>query len=558
MSKSFRIMKRFQKPMPLSRRKKIVIISLIALIGVIILLSVIYNRTALWEPEQHLITLLPESPICYLTLKELKGLVETFNRSELGKQTAQMPILTEIREQRWWKELVYQKQLWEYEMGGRLDLKTVTGYFGEETIIAIYQREGGLTFLLITAVGGPEKLSIEAMTATDAINPKYKRIQSEYGEFTINTITGYPLDFSYTFIGRIGVLSLEPTLLIETLDLYNAGLSGAKAAQKTQGFLTEHPMTSEIQENYRQDKSTGYADLTQLRSELGDFGSNTPVQQISGMFTETEFWTFSNRYEDGVIVSRHSFRKRTGANPISPPTNDATKPSFAFPERTALVATFPVPSQQIQELFGNINLSEVLGTDLTVLLVAPEPDEVGVVPSLVLLMHAKMPEALKSVLDIVKQGKISIAGKPLNFLEPQDYNGVSVQPVQLRLNFLLAATGGYAIVNDTFVFSTTVSGLKSVIDAATGKTSTLSDTAFSTDANGAELFAQPELLVPELKRFLPLATLLLSLFGQELDATLTRRITENLFPLESLGPISAEMNFSEGRVDAEVRIVLEK
>ncbi len=551
-------MKRFQKPMPLSRRKKIVIISLTALIGVIILLSVIYNRTALWEPEQHLITLLPESPICYLTLKELKGLVETFNRSELGKQTAQMPLLTEIREQRWWKELVYQKQLWEYEMGGRLDLKTVTGYFGEETIIAIYQREGGLTFLLITAVGGPEKLSIEAMTATDAINPKYKRIQNEYGEFTINTITGYPLDFSYTFIGRIGVLSLEPTLLIETLDLYNAGLSGAKAAQKTQGFLTEHPMTSEIQENYRQDKSTGYADLTQLRSELGDFGSNTSVQQISGMFTETEFWTFSNRYEDGVIVSRHSFRKRTGANPISPSTNDATKPSFAFPERTALVATFPVPSQQIQELFGNINLSEVLGTDLTVLLVAPEPDEVGVVPSLVLLMHAKMPEALKSVLDIVKQGKISIAGKPLNFLEPQDYNGVSVQPVQLRLNFLLAATGGYAIVNDAFVFSTTVSGLKSVVDAATGKTSTLSDTAFSTDANGAELFAQPELLVPELKRFLPLATLLLSLFGQELDATLTRRITENLFPLESLGPISAEMNFSEGRVDAEVRIVLEK
>lgn len=544
--------------MPLSRRKKIVIISLIALIGVIILLSVIYNRTALWEPEQHLITLLPESPICYLTLKELKGLVETFNRSELGKQTAQMPILTEIREQRWWKELVYQKQLWEYEMGGRLDLKTVTGYFGEETIIAIYQREGGLTFLLITAVGGPEKLSIEAMTATDAINPKYRRIQNAYGEFTINTITGYPLDFSYTFIGRIGVLSLEPTLLIETLDLYNAGLSGAKAAQKAQGFLTEHPMTSEVQENYRQDKSTGYADLTQLRSELGDFGSNTPVQQISGMFTETEFWTFSNRYEDGVIVSRHSFRKRTGATPINPSTNDATKPSFAFPERTALVATFPVPSQQIQELFGSIDLSEVLGTDFTVLLVAPESDETAVMPSLVLLTHAKMPDALKAVLDIVKQGKISIAGKPLNFLEPQDYNGVTVQPVQLRLNFLLAATGGYAIVNDAFVFSTTVSGLKSVVDAATGKTSTLSDTVFSTDANGAELFAQPKLLVPELKRFLPLATILLSLFGQELDATLTRRITENLFPLESLGPISAEMNFSEGRVDAEVRIVLEK
>ena len=546
--------------MQLSKRKKIVIMSLIGLIGVTILLSVIYQQTALWEPDQHLITLLPETPICYLTLKELKGLVETFNRSELGKQTAKMPLLAEIQNQRWWRELVFQKQVWEYEMGGRLDLKTVTGYFGEETVLAIYQREGEFTFLLITAVGAQEKLSIEAMTATDAINPRYKRIQNEYGEFTINTIIGYPLDFSYTFIGRIGVLSLNPMLLIETLDLYNAGLPDAKTEDKKDGFLTKHPMTTEIQENYRQDKSTGYVDLAQLRAVWGDTDSNTFVQQIFGrkMFEETEFWTFSNRYEDGVIVSRHTFRKRTGANATNPPTGDAPKLSLAFPERTAFVATLPLPNQQIQESFGNIDFSEVLGTDMTVLLVAPEPDETAVVPSLVLLTHTKIPDALKAILDIVKQSEISIAGKPLKFLEPQDYNGVTVHPVQLRLNFLLAVTGGYAIVNDAFVFSTTIAGLKSVIDAATGKTPTLSDTAFSTEANGAELFIQPELLVPELKRFLPLTTILFSLSGQELDATLTRRITENLFPLESLGTISAEMNFSESRVDAEVRIVLEK
>ena len=38
----------------------------------------------------------------------------------------------------------------------------------------------------------------------------------------------------------------------------------------------------------------------------------------------------------------------------------------------------------------------------------------------------------------------------------------------------------------------------------------------------------------------------------------TQRIAENLFPLESLGPITAEMDFSESGVDAEIRIVLEK
>ena len=542
--------------MQLSKRKKIVIMSLIGLIGVTILLSVIYQQTALWEPEQHLITLLPKSPLCYLTLKELKGFVETFNRSEFGKQTAKMPLLAEIQARRWWKELVFQKQVWEYEMGGRLDLKTVTGYFGEETILAFYQREGELTFLLITAVGAQEKLSIEAMTATDAINPQYKRIQNEYGEFTINTITGYPRDFSYTFIGRIGILSLDPTLLIETLDIYNAGLPNSQTAPEKRNFLAEHPLTAEIQENYRQAKSTGYVDTKQIAPILNT--ANALIKQIYGMFGETAFWTFSNRYEDGVIISQHHLRKTVPTHRRNPSTGDTAKPFRAFPERTACVTTFPVPNQQMQELFGTVDLSQILGTDMTLMLVAPEPDEVTVVPSLVLLVHTKAPDALKAVLDIVKQGKISVAGKPLQFLEPQDYSGVTVHPVQLRLNFLLAVAGGYAIIDDYFVLSTTLAGLKSVIDTRTGKTPASSNIPFATDTNGIQVFIQPELFVPELKRFLPLVTMLASLTGLEWDASVTRRITENLFPLEYLGPIAAEVNFREQRIDAEVRIVLEK
>ena len=542
--------------MHLTKPKKLIFTSLIVLIGVIILLSIIYLRTALWEPEQHLITLLPKSPICYLTLKELKGLVQTFNRSELGEQTAKMPVLAEIREQRWWKQLVYQKQLWEYEMGGTLDLKTITGYFGEEAILAIYQREGEYTFLLITKVGGAEKLSIEAITATDAINPKYERIQTEYRQFTINTIIGYPRPFSYTFIGKIGVLSLDPLLLAETIDLY-AGTSDPKTAERSQRFTAEHPMGVEIQQDYRQDKNTGYAELPQLAAALDSVDSHALVKQIHGLFGDTAFWTFSNRYEDGVIVSQHRFRKPVGTRPSMFPSTNNTKPFHAFPERTAFVTSLPVPGLMTALLEG-VDLSPILGTDLTILLIAPEPNEVSVVPSLVLLAHAKAPDALKAVLEIVKQGQISLAGKPLEFLEIQDYNGMTIQPLQLRLNFLLSVTGGYAIVDDYFIVSTTLMGLKSVIDTTTGNARILTDVSFSADASSVQAFIQPELFVPELKRLLPLATVLLSLSGQQLDATVTQRITENLFPLESLGPITAEMDFSESGIDTEIRIVLEK
>lgn len=542
--------------MRLSKPKEIILFTLIVLIGVIIVLSLIYQRTALWEPEQHLITLLPQSPICYLTLKELKGLVETFNRSEFGKQSAKMSILTEIEQQQWWKQLVYQKQLWEYEMGGKLDLKTITGYFGEEAILAIYQREGEYTFLLITKVGGAEKLSIEAITATDAINPKYERIQTEYRQFTINTIIGYPRDFSYTFIGKIGILTLDPLLLAETIDLY-ADASDPKAAQSSQRFTAEHPMGAKIQQDYRQDKNTGYAKLPQLASAFESVNPHPLVKQIHGLFGDTEFWTFSNRYENGVIISQHRFHKpmETRQPVFSSAAN--TKPFDAFPERTAFVTSLPVPGLTTALLDG-VDLSPILGTDLTILLVAPESNEVSVMPSLVLLAHAKAPDALKAILEIVKQGGISVAGKPLEFRELQDHNGITIQPIQLRLNFLLAVTGGYAIVDDYFLLSTTLMGLKSVIDTTTGNASISTDISFSAEASGAQAFIQPELFVPELKRLLPLATVLLSLSGQQLDATLTQRITENLFPLESLGPITAEIDFSESSVDAEIRIVLEK
>ena len=105
---------------------------------------------------------------------------------------------------------------------------------------------------------------------------------------------------------------------------------------------------------------------------------------------------------------------------------------------------------------------------------------------------------------------------------------------------------------------TTLAGLKSVIDTTTGNAPVSEDIAFSADTYGVQAFVQPELFVPELQRFLPIVTVLVSLSGQKLDPKLTQNITENLFPLESLGPISAEMNFDEKGMDTEIRVVLEK
>ena len=523
-------------------RKKFITIVLIALIGVIILLATIYHHTALWKPEQSLITLLPEAPICYLTLKDLGSLVKTFTRSEFGKQVAEMPLLAEIQGQRWWKELAYQKALWEHEMGGKLDLATVKAYFGEETILALYERDDELSFLLISVVGGAEKLSIEALTATDVINPQYQRIQTEHNGLTVNTIIGYPRAFSYAFIGKVGVLSLSYPLLTETLDIY----VGKKA-----GFLARHPM----QDNYESDKSTGYVDVPRLAAALKDTVPQlrSIVELGASLLGDATPWSFGNRYEDGVVISRHFMRHRErGVMPkenrhrdreVSPTGRhrDQEVSPTGLPERTAFVSVLPTP-RQMRELLPNSDLSRYL----TVGFIAPKPEEVSVVPSIVLLIKGS---ELGTDLEHLKTREISIAGKPLAFLAPQDYRGSVIQPFQLRFNFLLALTGGYAIINDTLVFSTTLPGLKSVIDTVSGNAPAL-------ELGEVQMFIEPSLFVPEVKRFLPLVTLLTS--GQLVDAALIEQVKENLFPLASLGPVSVKIVEQAEATEAEIRVVLEK
>ncbi len=538
-------------------RKKLLLIILVALIGVIVLFSVIYHQTALWKPEQSLITLLPETPLCYLTLKELDGLINTFNRSEFGKQVAQMPILNYIKNQLWWRQLEYQKWVWESEMGGRLDMKAVKGHFGTEAILALYQREGELSFLLITEVGGAEKLAIEAITATDAINPKYERIQTKYNDLTINTITGYPLDFSYTFIGKIGVLSLNPLLLAEVIDIY---------AGKRDGFLVKHKIKEEIQRSYDSDKNTGYFDVSQFTALINSLADNSDsiIGTLSQWKNDKDYWVLGNRYENGVIISQS--RYSNSDFPQSSQSEKKVKPKY-LPEQTALVTFNPnqdwskfaklVDDNLVIEMDSNdINILQHFNKEMTLALVSHSEGDVSKFPSLILRVPVREIDTFVTDLDMLKNMKITVSGLPLEFLETQDYKGVTVQPVRIRLNFLLALTGAYAAVGEDFIFSTTLTGIKSVLDTYSGDTPELSDVAFSEDS--LQTYIQPNYLVPEITRFIPIATMIASLSGYKLDAVLMRRLKDNLFPLESLGPITADVHVDENGVSSDVRIVFEK
>ncbi len=538
-------------------KKRFIFTLLIVLVGIILLLTVVYHQTSLWKPEHSLITLLPESPICYLTLKDLDGLVKAFNESEFGKQVKQMPIFKQIGSKLWWRQIVYQKMLWEYEMGGRFDMRAVKGHFGKEVILALYQRENEFSFLLITEVGGPEKLAIEAITATDLINPNYKRIKTEHNGLTINTIIGYPLDFSYTFIGKIGVLTLNPLLLAEVIDIYN---------DKNEGFLTKHSIKKHIQKSYNDNTNTGYVDLPRfsvLLKHLADENDNISGH-LSSMINEGKFWTFENRYEEGAVVSKYQFGNHE--SPKNPHSKPRTTPTF-IPKHTALVAFYPQHNwtqfwQVLTSLLtieiesDDVSFYDIFKPEMTAAIVSRNEGEMSKLPSLVIHTPIQNIKSLDENIKKLNNTKFSVAGRPIEFLEVQNYKGISLHPLRMRLNILMSYTGAYAIVNNDLFLSTTLDGLKTVLDTNSGDSPNLEDITFA--SNGIQTYVQPQLLVPEIKRFIPLVTILASFSGIKLDAQLMQQIQDNLFPLESLGPITANLFVGEEGANAEVHIVLDK
>ena len=177
------------------------------------------------------------------------------------------------------------------EWGGKLDFKTIKGYLGEEALMAFYKRGEEVSVLVISAVGAKEKLEVAAVTAADPVNPNYKRTRQDYEGFTLNTITGYPRDFSYAFIGRIGLLALDASLIKETIDIY---------AGRKSGFTDRYSMSKYLQQQYNASGSTAYIDLPQLTQAV-EFD-----EQVSALFKEITAWTFSNRYEGGHYSLRAS------------------------------------------------------------------------------------------------------------------------------------------------------------------------------------------------------------------------------------------------------------
>ena len=206
---------------------------------------------------------------------------------------------------------------------------------------------------------------------------------------------------------------------------------------------------------------------------------------------------------------------------------------------------------------NRVDLSRHLEAKIALALFPPPAGVPALVPSVLLICPIQDRANLEAALTKLKRAKISINGKPIRFPSPIKHRDIELQPIQLQFGLIFALKGGYALLDNYWVVSTTLSGLQSAINTFTGGEVALADTPMSDHLNHpshSHIRIQPSLLIPELKRLLPIAGLILS---QGNNTKLIRRATDNLSPLEGLGLVTAGVNVNDDSVDAEIQIIME-
>lgn len=439
-------------------------------------------------------------------------------------------------------------------MGGKLDLKRLQGYLGEEAIVGVYNRGGKISFLLVSALGAQQKLEIATLTATAPVNPKYKRLKENYRKLDINTITGYPEDFSYAFIGKISLLATNKSLIQDAIDIY---------AEQKRGFTALAATGDYLDKQYDAARNTIYVNPAKL-TEVVKFD-----QPLKSLLQGIEVWTVANRYENGVIYSQHRMIRNTNLHPrqLSRPADE--KLFSILPTTTTLLianndANLTELWQQVKANLSlkyqrnGIDLSRHLEAKTALALLSSPAGAPALVPSILLICPIQDRANLETALTKLKRTKIALNGKLLRFPSPIKHQGVELQPIQLQLGLIFALKGGYALLDNYWIIGTTLGGVKSTINVSTGQGVALADTKMPDHLNRPShsyIRIQPSLLIPELKRLLPIVGLMLS---QQIDTKLIQRIMANMSPLEGLGLTTASINFNDDSVDAEIQIILEE
>jgi hypothetical protein len=384
-------------------------------------------------------------------------------------------------------------------------------------------------------------------------------------------VVGFPEEFTYAFIGKIGLLSNDKTLIQDAIGIYKKRKTGF--VKQDYGGL--------LQRQYKSNSSSLYFDLSQYPENL-PFGTVFKVSirkllNLKDIFKGVKIWYFNNKYGDGKVVSEHHFvlsninpPLKKGVGGFYDPPQTASRQILSMtPSDSALLFSAegiePVALWDICQKFLGIvmmygdsrtELEKYLGKRINFIMLGSSGDEVRLVPAIAFLIPiTNVPTVEERLLEL--GNSIRISGKKLKFTGREVYNGVNINLTELPLGFMLSVKGGYAIIDGYLVIGTTISIIQKIIDTAVSQQKPLNPMDYHLYLNPEStgyLFIHPPTLVPELQRIASFYALIASISKNRQGSQIASQISKNLYPLAALGGIGANFDLHENQGIAEVTI----
>lgn len=446
-----------------TNRAKIIIVALLILL---LLISVIFYLVYhIFFPKTPITSLIPHSTLAYVNMLNLNETVSSIERSEFIKRFVNSKLWRDIQSSPTWQEIIQQKNYLEESVG--LNRNMLMRLIGKNTVFAVTSENYIRTFVLISELDIITRIILTSRKIEKNIASEYGLIKEEYKGIKFMTLKLPEQTISYSFIGRIGVLCNNPSIIKDVIDLYKQ-----KSIDKFSKMFIDIPLSnvyiylntqrseeiSDILRTYNININLSKLNIIKFSDAwVGMIDNQVGSLRINSLiFYKNAYAQANNRSEN----SKENYVLPIPGKNLMLLIHENQDPSFLF----NLLSKYLAP--QIS-LIRN-ELETLFTSSLAEAIVKPDITQLRMIPPLLIFLRVRNRVIAETMLNnfiffIEKQ-------YPNSDIQKIDYKNNRIVYIKSSPVFLLPTGIGYVLLKDNiFVMSTELYSLKDVIDTAIGK-----------------------------------------------------------------------------------------
>lgn len=551
---------------------KIVLISLLSLIVAVVLVwCVMYYLV--W-PKPRISGLIPGEPLAYITVSNLSETLPVAEESEFVERVAKSPLWKDIKSSGLWRQIKGQKTAWEKQTKARLSPAGILRLVEKDALLAIYKEQGRWGFLLLSEVGLLTRMNIMSGGTEEMMKSLHEFSKEKYRGVKLMTVKGSGWEFSYGFVGRVGLLSLDKSLLKKAVDAHKEKDQGLAAMSGFKELFADPPGSPDVSLYVNVAKIRDTVDFSALTPLMDAAKANPRAGRLVSVAQQTGTLTGVGLNKNGNL--RLDMRmSRVGTDPVSSKKDDNSAETdgwiddLTVPDDCLIFALHETLGPQLlydmlgvfvdldSDVIGD-KLLPALHSGMAVAVLKPKAGDLQLLPLLTVLFRVKDRAMAESALKAL-EGSMKTKSRQLIFNEAE-YENISIRYARVPMLMAMSLDAGYTLIgDDLLVVATDTSALEMAIDVFSGKRQSLmKDENYVSvlspieKASDGRIFVNIGSATPVIKQAAMLYALRAKFMGEARAAKIATALQQNVSILEAWRYIGATFDSSGDRIDMKL------